>query len=115
MNNLNILALNNLVSNCIYTWIGLEWEGLEWQDSRPKPTKEAWETEKARLIAYQPKQNCKDEAKKRISACDWSVLQDVKLLNQSEFINYRTILRDYILNPVENPNFPDEPQPIWAI
>ena len=61
------------------------------------------------------KLECKNNAKKRISACDWSVLQDVKLLNQSEFINYRTILRDYILNPVENPNFPDEPQPIWAI
>ena len=112
---IHIQALENLISNPLFNWIGVEWDGLIWLDDRPKPTKKAWEEEKARLIAYQPKQNCKDEAKKRISACDWSVLTDVKLINYSQFVEYRAILRDYILNPVENPNFPDEPQPIWAI
>lgn len=111
----NILALQSLVNDCKFIWTGSEWNGLEWLDERPKPTETEWATEKARLIAYQPKQNCKDEAKRKIQACDWSVLQDVKLLNQTEFINYRTILRDYILNPTENPDFPPEPDPIWAI
>lgn len=111
----NVIALQNLVPNCIYSWYGKEWSGLIWQDERPCPTKEEWEAEKARLIAYQPKQNCKDQAKILIANCDWSVLPDVNISNKSEFENYRTILRNYILNPVENPNFPTEPTPIWTI
>ena len=113
-NNYYIIALNNLVPNCQYCWKGEEWDGLEWLDSRPKPTENQWETEKARLIAYQPKQNCKNTAKQKIENCDWSVLADVNLANKQEFINYRSILRNYILNPVENPNWPDEPDPIWS-
>lgn len=110
----NSKALENLVNNCQYSWIGEKWDGLIWQDERPQPTQKAWEAEKARLIAYQPKQNCKDEAKKKISACDWSVLPDVLLQNKTEFENYRSVLRNLILNPVENPIFPTEPEPIWT-
>ena len=56
---------------------------------------------------------CKNQAKILIANCDWSVLQDVKVKNKIEFENYRSILRNYILNPVENPIFPIEPTPIW--
>lgn len=59
------------------------------------------------------KDNCKHEAKKLIADSDWSVLPDVKISNKLDFENYRTILRNYILNPVENPIFPEEPNPIW--
>lgn len=59
------------------------------------------------------KDNCKHEAKKLIANSDWAVLPDVKISNKSEFENYRAILRNYILNPVENPIFPEEPNPIW--
>lgn len=114
MINYNILALRNLVPNCVFSWKGEHWEGLEWQDERPKPTKEAWETEKDRLIAYQPKQNCKDKAKILIANSDWSVLPDVNLTNKSDFENYRTQLRNLIINPVEDPIFPVEPNPIWS-
>jgi len=114
--NYNILAMQSLIPNCQLVWGDpYNYENINWLDSRPIPTKTEWESEKSRLIAYQPKLNCKNEAKRKISACDWSVLQDVKLLNQSEFITYRLILRDYIFNPVENPDFPPEPEPIWAI
>lgn len=115
MINYNILALQNLIPNCIFTWRGNEWSGLIWQDERPCPTKVEWEVEKARLIAYQPKQNCKNTAKQKIENCDWSVLSDVKISNKSEFENYRAILRNYILNPVEDPSWPQEPDPIWQI
>ena len=60
------------------------------------------------------KQNCKDESKKRIANSDWSVLLDVNLVNKSEFEAYRSQLRNLILNPVEDPIFPEEPQPIWS-
>jgi hypothetical protein len=61
------------------------------------------------------KESCKSKAKKLIENCDWSVLPDVKIENKIEFENYRAILRNYILNPVENPVFPTEPTPIWTI
>ena len=60
------------------------------------------------------KDNCKYEAKKRIADSDWSVLPDVNITNKSEFENYRTQLRNLIINPVENPVFPTEPNPIWS-
>jgi hypothetical protein len=110
-----ILALTNLVSNPIYNWIGEEWEGLEWKDPRPQPTKEQWEAEKARLIAYQPKQDCKDQAKQLLSLSDWSTLPDVQaqLLNYQDFVTYRSQLRNLVINPVENPVFPSEPEARW--
>ena len=89
---------------------------LVWCDNTiPEPTKEKikeWEISYPKDLA---KKNCKEQAKQLISNCDWSVLPDVKISNASDFINYRIILRDYILNPVENPNFPPEPSPIWQI
>lgn len=60
------------------------------------------------------KEQCKSESKKRIENCDWSVLPDVNISNKSEFENYRSQLRNLILNPVEDPIFPEEPQPIWS-
>ena len=60
------------------------------------------------------KDNCKHEAKKRIANSDWAVLPDVNISNKSEFESYRSQLRNLILNPVESPVFPEEPQPIWS-
>ena len=60
------------------------------------------------------KNNCKEESKKRIANSDWSVLPDVNISNKSDFENYRSQLRNLILNPVEDPIFPEEPQPIWS-
>lgn len=60
------------------------------------------------------KQNCKDQAKQLIASSDWSVLPDVNISNKSEFENYRTQLRNLIINPVEDPIFPKEPNPIWS-
>jgi hypothetical protein len=58
---------------------------------------------------------CKTKSKQLIESCDWSILSDVKIENKTEFINYREILRNYILNPVENPIYPEEPKPIWEM
>ena len=114
MINYSVLAMQSLVENCQFAWGDpYEYKDIDWLDERPKPTKEAWETEKDRLIAYQPKQECKDKAKNLISLSDWSVLPDVNISNKSDFIAYRETLRNLILNPVENPVFPVEPQPIW--
>lgn len=60
------------------------------------------------------KQNCKKQAKQLIANSDWSVLPDVSITNKSEFESYRTQLRNLIINPVEDPIFPVEPNPIWS-
>jgi hypothetical protein len=87
---------------------------LVWcDDTIPQPTQEqidAWEISYPHDIALV---NCKDQAKTLIASSDWSVLSDVQLENKTDFESYRSILRNYILNPVENPIFPVEPQPIW--
>lgn len=57
---------------------------------------------------------CKDEAKKRIAATDWSVLPDVGLANVAAFETYRATLRELIKNPVADPVWPTEPEPIWS-
>lgn len=57
---------------------------------------------------------CKTEAKKRIAATDWSVLPDVGLANTAEFETYRAALRELIKNPVADPVWPTEPEPVWS-
>lgn len=88
---------------------------IRWEDARKKPTWEELNLEWIIVNNKIKKQNCKNEAKQKISNSDWSVLPDVKISNKSEFENYRAILRNYILNPVENPDWPNEPTPIWVI
>lgn len=97
-------------------WIlnGETYEGLDWFDDNPKPTKEELESKYLDSLSIFKKQNCKNQAKQLIANSDWSVLPDVNITNKLEFETYRNQLRNLILNPVENPIFPEEPQPIWS-
>jgi hypothetical protein len=110
---IHIIALQNLVSNCIFNWVGTEWDGLEWQDPRPQPTREAWEAEKTRLIE-QAKQDEKlapiRERQSKIQALllatDYIELPSfLERKGQKAFqkmYDYRTALR----NAYHNPAFP---------
>ena len=97
-----------------YVLVGNTYEGLEWYDTIPKPTKEELDSQWEKVKSDTNKSNCEKESKKRIANSDWSVLPDVKLTNKVEFENYRSILRNLILNPIEDPIFPVEPKPIWS-
>lgn len=58
---------------------------------------------------------CKQIAKGRIAQYDW-IMDDTttpKLLNKQDFFTYRSKLRLLILNPVENPTWPEVPQEVW--
>ncbi len=91
-----------------------DYSKLNWFSTNiPKPSKAEIDAEIARLEAEEPLKNCKDEAKRRIAASDWSVLPDVGLQNVSQFETYRAALRELIKNPVANPSFPTEPEPVW--
>jgi hypothetical protein len=56
---------------------------------------------------------CKQQAKQLLANSDWSVLPDVGLANQVDFDNYRKLVREYVINPVDEPTFPVEPKAVW--
>ena len=60
------------------------------------------------------KDDCVSQAKALLQASDWASLPDVNLTNKSDFVAYRATLRNLVLNPVTNPVFPTEPQPVWS-
>jgi hypothetical protein len=87
---------------------------LSWHSTdSTKPSKEALDTEVSRQVSNQPLQACVDKAKSLLAASDWSVLPDVNISNKAEFETYRAALRALVFNPVAEPTFPTEPQPVW--
>ena len=98
-------------------WIldGEEYSGLTWlpTNTQLKPTEEEINAEIARQEQQAPLDVCKTKAKELIAAVDWAVLPDVGLANVADFTAYRATLRALILNPVADPVFPTEPQPVW--
>jgi hypothetical protein len=91
-----------------------DYNTLDWLDDSIKPTKEELDSKSQETVSQLKKDNCKNKSKQLIANCDWSVLPDVNITNKSDFENYRSQLRNLILNPVEEPIFPEEPQPIWS-
>jgi hypothetical protein len=91
-----------------------DYNTLQWFDTNTtKPTKAEVDAEIAKLDAEKPLKDCKAEAKRRIAESDWSVLPDVGISNVAQFETYRAALRELIKNPVANPSFPTEPEPVW--
>jgi hypothetical protein len=107
------LILNVKYKNDQWTINGDDYFGITWNSESRKPTKEELDSQWEEVLQIKKKDNCKNQAKILIFNCDWSVLPDVNIYNRSEFESYRAILRNYILNPVENPDFPTEPVPKW--
>lgn len=107
-------ALSSLYPTAQWSITGNAYSGLVWLETGiTKPTEAELNAEIARLIAEEPLKNCKNEAKRLIAASDWSVLPDVGISNVAEFETYRADLRALIKNPVGNPSFPTEPEPVW--
>ena len=60
------------------------------------------------------KDACKAQAKALLAASDWSQMPDVSLQNKDAFAFYRLNLRNLVLNPVADPVWEAEPQPVWG-
>ena len=65
--------------------------------------------------------DCKSKATTLLYQTDWTTIADVAnpennpyLMNQSEFIAYRNVVRGYAVNPVTNPTFPNVPNAVWS-
>jgi len=71
----------------------------------------------AELIAQ-----CKATATGILSATDWTAIPDVAdplksnpyLMNQADFVSYRSTVRNYAVNPVANPVWPTQPIEQWS-
>jgi hypothetical protein len=108
-------ALMSLRPGAQWVLRGEEFSGLEWLDQvQTCPTEEEINAEIARLDGIYPLDACKQEAKRRIASSDWAVLPDVGLSNKADFETYRAALRNLIISPVANPEWPTEPDPIWV-
>lgn len=65
---------------------------------------------------------CKATAQQLLQATDWTSIADVGnpnmsnpyLVNQADFIAYRSTVRNYAVNPVEFPNWPTLPTEQWS-
>lgn len=109
------LILRVKYPNTKWTFNGDEYDGLTWIDESPKPTKEELESQWNEVLSIKKKEQCKNQAKQLLSDSDWSTLPDVQsqLLNYQDFVNYRSQLRNLVINPVDNPVFPSEPEARW--
>jgi len=84
----------------------LQWLG-EWDSVKPTWAQVQEELNKFLL------QDVKDAAKIKLAKTDWAVLPDVGISNVAEFEAYRAALREIIKNPVLDPEYPTEPDPVW--
>ena len=110
-------------------YLGSEWamnnedySTLQWFSNTPKPTQEELDALIPSTEATIAKQNCKTQATQILNSTDWTSIADVGdptkanpyLVNQAEFIAYRSTVRNLAVNPVENPVFPTAPTEQWS-
>ena len=65
---------------------------------------------------------CKNQAVSILNATDWTSIGDVGnpqmsnpyLVNQAAFISYRSQIRNYAVNPVVDPVWPEQPTEQWS-
>lgn len=111
------LILDIKYKNCLWGLNANDPNQLSWSESNtiPKPTKEELDAQWNEVLSIKKKEQCKDKAKQLLSQSDWSTLPDVQaqLSNYQDFVNYRSQLRNLVINPVENPVFPSEPEARW--
>lgn len=115
-----ILSVN--YSSDQWSLTGDSYDGLNWLSETPKPTQEEldalWPSTQEEIA----KQNCKQQAKKILYETDWTSISDVGdpakanpyLVNQADFIAYRSTVRGYAINPVANPTWPTQPTEQWS-
>jgi hypothetical protein len=63
--------------------------------------------------APDPVKVCAIRAAAILTRTDWTQISDCPLKNKEEFSAYRAIIRNYALNPVADPVFPDAPKEQW--
>lgn len=116
-------VLQSLRPTAEYRTYGNEYSGIEWLDqNQTKPTQEEVDAEFVRLTAQEPLNDCKKKASELLYATDWTTIPDVAnpsdsnpyLINQREFMTWRSEIRQLAVNPVADPVWPTQPTPQWG-
>ena len=101
----------------------LDYSTISWYSVNiQQPTQEACDNEIAKQVQQEPLMACKNQASGLLYKTDWTTIPDVAnpavsnpyLMNQAEFIAYRSQVRALAVNPVVNPTFPDMPTAQWG-
>lgn len=109
-------------ANCQFNVVGNDYAGIDWLDESPKPTQEELDALWPATQDYYAKQDCKQTAQQILYKTDWTTIADVGnpsasnpyLMNQGEFIAYRSQIRALAVNPVVNPVWPTPPIEQWS-
>ena len=88
-----------------------EWQTANYNHNNPPPP-----------TPEELKQKCKSIATAYLQQTDWTAIPDVAdplksnpyLMNQSEFVAYRSTVRNLAVNPVEDPVWPTLPTEQWS-
>lgn len=107
-------ALYSLTPDAQWTISNNDYSTVIWHSPEiTQPTESQVQAEITRLTNQAPLDACVTEAKKLLADSDWSMLSDVNISNKAEFETYRAAVRALVFNPVVEPVFPTEPQPVW--
>ena len=108
-------------SNKQWSFNGDTYEGLFWNDPSPKPTQAELDSLWIPTQEKQAKSNCKKIASQLLYETDWTTIPDVAdpanspyLMNQAEFIAWRSQIRQLAVNPIVDPVFPPTPEAVWG-
>ena len=113
------LILDKKYKDCIWGLNNNNPNELIWNETNSisKPTKKELDSQWEEVLSIIKKDNCKSQAKQLLSDSDWSEIPSVieQLENPNEWKQYRINIRKFIINPIENPIFPDKPETIWKV
>lgn len=116
-------ALRVLSPTATFAVRGDTYAGIEWLSPEiPMPTEQEVNDEIIVLTAQEPLNACKQQATQLLYETDWTTISDVAdpaksqpyLLNQADFVTYRSALRKLAVYPEANPTWPTKPAEQWS-
>lgn len=115
-----ILSINYVGSQWSLT--NNDYSSLQWFSDTPKPTQEELDALWPSTQDEVSKSVCKQKASQLLYETDWTTISDVAnpsdsnpyLINQREFITWRSEIRQLAVNPVADPVWPTQPTPQWG-
>ena len=114
-----ILTINFVGSE--WSIVGDDYDSLQWYSQSAKPTQQELDSFWVSTQETIAKENCKKEASAILYETDWTTIPDISdstqtpyLINQAEFISWRSQIRALAVNPVASPVFPPKPNEVWG-
>ena len=119
INYFSILSVN--FPNSEWSMVENDYSTLVWLSNTPKPTQEELNSLWIPTQESIAKKSCKQKASDLLYETDWTTIPDVAnpanlpyLINQAEFIAWRSQIRQLAVNPVVDPVFAPTPEAVWG-